>query len=505
MIKKFKLLVLFLLILFGFLLSLKAAKNQFTKGYGDNAFLAELVDNVGSFKGPLTMIAQSTAVSFTTWYSDAKEVCEKKYPMPTEPMNYFKRVHPYFILYLLAPLKIFFGSVNLLVLLMTVSFFGLFVFFIHKINQSQISLFAGLLLMHMLMSHPAWIGGLEGQAYVDRLYVLFGGLMFWLALEAKDKINKFFWVLLILIALVNDRTGLQAALALGAYGVLYYRKNPTNSNKYLICAAGLSLFSFFLIFRYVSGYATTESTSTEFFSEDTIWRIISLQTLTLLIYAFVLLGPWTAKHYRLVLVSLAAMLPNIFLSVGGAEKTGWVTHYHSGYLPILLAISVYAFVKEYKDASVLKKRIYLTYILFATLIFMSFPRDLKVSRDWQLSKSHSSLFKIYQLTMAKPEYERYVEQEISKIIKPNSNIASSEIQFKYFWNIANVFYFPAGLDEVDYVLLRQKAEFEFPDVAPSATSLENQKELNRCMWDRLQKNFSKNYPIPGTDLILLGR
>src|SRR5207302_1111825 len=54
-------------------------------------------------------------------------------------------------------------------------------------------------------------------------------------------------------------------------------------------------------------------------------------------------GIFCAFEWRLALIAAAAMLPNVIGSIGGAEKVGWTTHYHSVYLPFLVAAALFGF------------------------------------------------------------------------------------------------------------------------------------------------------------------
>jgi hypothetical protein len=50
-------------------------------------------------------------------------------------------------------------------------------------------------------------------------------------------------------------------------------------------------------------------------------------------------------NIRFFLIALSSLLPNLFISIGGAEKTGLTTHYHSFYIPFLISGAVFGFIK----------------------------------------------------------------------------------------------------------------------------------------------------------------
>lgn len=52
-----------------------------------------------------------------------------------------------------------------------------------------------------------------------------------------------------------------------------------------------------------------------------------------------------AFEWRLCLVAVGALMPNLMLTIGGAEKNNFFTHYHMAYLPFLLAAAAVGLMK----------------------------------------------------------------------------------------------------------------------------------------------------------------
>src|SRR5204863_9804716 len=40
--------------------------------------------------------------------------------------------------------------------------------------------------------------------------------------------------------------------------------------------------------------------------------------------------------YRYILLAIGAVLPHFLFTIGGAELTGWSTHYHTMYIPLVI-------------------------------------------------------------------------------------------------------------------------------------------------------------------------
>jgi hypothetical protein len=488
----------------GFYVSFKAASNQFARGNGDTAFIKELVDSLGDNNGPYSTSATSTAAIYRTWSQEAEAVCAKTFEIVKEPLNYFKRVHPYFLMYSVAPFKNLVGSNQVLIFLMALSFFGLGFFLMCKLSIKGIPFLVSIALVHLFMSHPGWIGGLEGQVYFDRLFVFFGGLLFWYVLEAKTKIGPMIIFLAAIVALINDRTGIQAAVFVGGYGFLFLTQNPINK-KFFALGIALFLFSMSLIYFYVQGYDSTLHTTSQI---QGILGTISrwdAKILSLWAFAILILGPWSFENWRLLFIGFASLLPNSIISVGGAEKTGWVTHYHSGYLPVICVISAYCFLVGFQSATQKKKAFYLSYLFIGTLGTLGLSRDLSVRKDIRFSWTHSGFAWAYSLAKNVPDYEMGVTAELDKIIPKGVTVSASEMHYKFIWNDRNVIYFPSGIDEVDYILLGVNDTLPNPAAASSYLSQEQQVPLHKCLWEKVNKTHPHRINVPNYPFVVMKR
>lgn len=494
-------------LIFGFFLFyvfFKASQNQFSKGFGDNLFLLEVIENIGNGKGPLTISGASTALALPTWTANPTDVCKQKLQLPSEPLDYFKKVHPYLILYLISPFKHIFGTKNLIALLMAFSTFGLAFFMFFKGFKGGLPLVLSLVLVHMVMSHPAWFYNNEGQAYIDRLFLPIAGILFWLILQNKGKINIWIAVLMILVGILNDRTGIQAAIFLCGYGILYGYQN--RKALWLIFSGGLLfLFSIFLIFKMVKGYESTGAATSQL--EMLIHTIQNLdqRALTLWTYAFILLGPWSWKNWKLTLIAAASLLPNTLISIGGAEKTGWATHYHSGYLPVIATISAFQFIEEYKNGNLKTKLFNTVSLVMATYLLMSMSRDFTTSRDVKWSWENSPFVNTYKLYKNPPDFEKMIADEIGTIIPAGAKVSTSEMLYRFVWDRSQLSFFPIGIDDADFVLLAKNDKIGNPTAAWSNLEADDQVKLHKCLWERTEKSFPRKIELKSFPLVILGR
>lgn len=81
----------------------------------------------------------------------------------------------------------------------------------------------------------------------------------------------------------------------------------------------------------------------------------------------------------MALVAFAMMLPNIIGTIGGAEKIGWSTHYHSIYFPFLIAASLqgYCNILLWSKKSMLRICIYLLMLSMSLYLIVIDPFKLR--------------------------------------------------------------------------------------------------------------------------------
>jgi hypothetical protein len=70
---------------------------------------------------------------------------------------------------------------------------------------------------------------------------------------------------------------------------------------------------------------------------DTIEKVLSPnhEMKVFLLLNFVVVGVFACRAWRFYLLGAGLLLPNLMGSIGGAEKTGFSTHYHSMYFPLM--------------------------------------------------------------------------------------------------------------------------------------------------------------------------
>ena len=191
--------------------------------------------------------------------------------------------------------------------------------------------------------------GLAGQPYFDRLFFGFGiaaVLGTWAALFRRPIYASIAVIGILGGALTTER----AALLVGFVGVVYplaligarvRRSQPA----IIIMASGLIAMSWYVFweiwihdFEAVNyseslGLAGLSNTFTRLTTDP---GAAQLQTFVLAVLPLVVLCALSPRGLPIALASLA---PNLLITIGGAELTGFTTHYHQMYIPILVGLA----------------------------------------------------------------------------------------------------------------------------------------------------------------------
>ena len=206
---------------------------------------------------------------------------------------------------------------------------------VKPINQISLSI-----LMAMIMLSPAFYLSLQGQNYMDRLF--FGpGIYVVLNLlnQARSKSQN---AALIIISLFSFTISERVSLILGAaiiFTLFWKVKNWQKIDSVLLTLGSAGICWYFYWSSTISVSRYTSNTSFEVMKGNFLEAINGTRTMPLSLFLLgnAVLLVLSAFNKRAFFLAFISMLPNIFVSVGGAELTGFLTHYHSIYLPILVA------------------------------------------------------------------------------------------------------------------------------------------------------------------------
>jgi hypothetical protein len=476
-------------------------------GRGDTAFLVDLVDEIALKGDTQSQMVSGIFAGLDILAKPAGEVCQAPLLAVTEPVDVFRRAHPYFVLYLIAPLAKFVSADWLLSAVMALNSVGLLVFayFILRLWAAPVGL--AVLFAMLVASHPIWGDSFRGQFYVDRIFAVTGSLLCIALTIWRGEIQTFrrliiFSALFLLALSVNDRVGVICALALGTFA-LVHRMSVKSRVRLLVFAVLALTFSVYLLASYVQKFAYNENFNTigkflSYFSY-TVFEysrsFTQLKALTFVGINLLLFGHWMRKTWMIAPLAFLTMLPNLLYSVGGAEKAEWSTHYHSLYFPFLIWAVGFGLATTWRNCSSRKGQTAIVVFLIANILALTF-----VSRDWSISIKPLAPAQTWIARMAQGcrDYAD-VETETNAIrnsIPAGSSVTSVEPFMTLWRSMGQVDYWPLGVGSAEYVVLaRNEKTGEFQGYSslrgPDETVL-----LRKCLHERMSREgFDVERPL----------
>ncbi len=261
--------------------------------------------------------------------------------------------HPYLLGYIVRIIPNLF-EVHFLPLLLLASSYALgMVLILRQIYLSKISNFKKTAITIPTVISPILIEAMNGQPYFDKLF--FGPCIAILILLLVHKENHHLRIqkivtLLIVSYTLSERVSLMAALMVLGVLVVCSKELGFRMNQKAIlvvtCFFGLS---WYIIWnQLISWNPDMQNTSITYFLPNLQELFFGFRRENFLIFIsnvlpFLVL---TIFHFRYFLIAFFSIVPNLLVNIGGAELSGYSTHYHSVYLPILVCLSVLSIVKS---------------------------------------------------------------------------------------------------------------------------------------------------------------
>jgi hypothetical protein len=152
------------------------------------------------------------------------------------------------------------------------------------------------------------------------------------------------------------------------------------------------------------------------------------------------------------------MLPNIVGNIGGAEKTGWLTHYHSYYFPILSFSAAVGFVNIYNKF--IKNDAVHTFSRKGAIVVVVMVSIFVVHYKLVTEKTGMSPFASMKVAAGNLR-DRLSVHPTGYAIRNNSvamfrqgaTVATDELGMALLHDHVSVSFFPVGAEEADYLFL----------------------------------------------------
>lgn len=348
--------------------------------YTDTAFLIESVDRLSRDEGPSSYILSESLAQITlATKSNIADFCSegletKMYAQV--PLQYITSLHAYIILYPISIMAKYIGSFKFLSILnaLTFSIIPALVYFYTRLRNQRI-VFA-ILTTILILVHPAWQISSTGQLYVDRFFIPFSMVLTFLtyhyqnAEQNNNKLIPLIFITMLIAGITTERAMFVSGLFLFFSGVT--QKTSIKKNALIIFFGMIAFIYTSIYLNKYGGTLENASSISNFFAGFYHLKLYLIDVITkvgvgkFIFFNMPLFLVISILNPRLALCILPILLINFLISVGGAEKDGWETHYHSHYFGFLVA----AFVISISDKSNrIINNINMNFVLLLLLVF----------------------------------------------------------------------------------------------------------------------------------------
>jgi len=368
------------------------------------------------------------------------------------------RFHFYIIVFLLAPAAKAFNAPFIVNWVNAFSFFGILFLGYHFLRAYKVSFLIALSAIITLTFNPAWSQSLFQQPFYDRLYMVLSFALILLCIKDKFSIPMFL-VFVILSSIVVEKALIYNAIFLFSYVALNYQNLDKVRIKYFSAASLVCFLFFYLVTKFYLNNPYYQSAIPHSLN-DLVNRILEIianddqrnKTITLLISTLPLLLPSLFFAFRFFIIALIMLMPNIIGNIGGAEKIGFYTHYHSLYFSFLSAAFFIA-IKNFYFLRVRFSKLIIFLYLLLTVFFYNFfsinEKNLYVFKHTHSSYIHDT-FKFYKTYGTKKANEAL----IASFVPLGAHISVTESAMPYVYNYNNISFFPYNYENSDFLILQ---------------------------------------------------
>lgn len=489
---------------------------RWAAGSSDTAFLTEIVESISMEGVPNSKLQASTHEAMQYWRMPVDEVCEADLALPVQEAHNQFQYHTYIILYLIAPLTNIVEAEILLPCLTVISFMLLLLVVFKFLVRGGVPAKIAFLFCVLVSVHPAWSISIFGQLYVDRFFIPLAAIFLYLLFSSQ----RSYWKIVVvglLCAMVVER----AAFMLGVFSVAYafLGDELEKSDRKKIFSMGVSFIvvALFLMFFVIDGerYVKQSSGVVDYLSKvlttgfDEKSKIYIYFSLSLALFAFVRL--------RLLALTALMLMPNLLGGVGGAEKAGWLSHYHSLYFPFLAMLSASGFIIIYGYLKTKSKKIssyFILLFLIATIIFSNPYKfndfnlnNLEYNYLTRLSGMISDYFKLGN--QSELGYISMRTERLRDALPKNSVISTGEQLMPALYKERSIYFYPVALEKADYILLSMVDNKEGETYFKGAVSYKGIKateKLDMCLTERMRRSgYNLELPTIVNNVAILSR
>jgi hypothetical protein len=481
----------------------------------DQAYFLETIDTTFETGRSTTMLMGSVIHAIQDLITaPVSQVCGYRFENDNrEYFNLYER-HSFPILYGLAGLRIFLSARVIYYLCTLVAFPGLLFAVYFRSRKIGVSAILSAILLLMVAFHPAWSYSAFGQFYLDKLFPILGIVYFfilhdWITLDHRRPVALL--VIGILAASTSERSAIMlVAGTLGVYALFGLRRRWARLDILpLILALALGIYAFTYM-RYVQHNSDYSSFSAGVYTS--VSAIANNTEAAKPIYKFLLinlllLAPFALFAKRWALIALLSMVPNVIGSIGGAEKLGWTTHYHSAYFPFLIVAIVVGAAALWKTKSRVFIPIAMTLGISVTLFYAfldPFPPTVGFSQEQIRETGLVKMVEFYTVTgkAALIISRARRMQNIAAFVPPGSDVSTLEghMPALYERGVKWIHFYPLGLGKSDYLIIpyTKKDNVYRWEGFVSYLGSDVIEQTNSCLQKRINEQYTLVQEVPNS-------
>lgn len=471
----------------------------------DTVFLLESVASIVKTGSPVSETVASWPDAIKTFTMPPEQICSMPLEKPTSSGYNVLHNHAYLAIYPIGLLSLLIGPEPALALLNALAHLALVLLPYVFLRREGIRILPSSIFALCVACYPGWSLSASGDYYLDRLYMPFAlGLLYLLhsRVQSGQPPAGARWLVLVVVAAltagsITERGAIMviAALVFFLFAFPTLRQDPMSKWKLVALPTCLAAYlALYLIFFYQgieSGGSLTSNLNltlgglAQKFKHPGFWPFVL--TNVLFIGWLVAFSGW---RYGLLL--LGAILPNLLIVHGGGELNGWLTHYHTMYIPFLVFTASVGYVELIRKVRSPGFKTVVTIVVgLNAVILAGYFNPYTGEFGKQVRGGIIGTVFSYFVTPERSG-ERATAQwlrSLDAMIPGNARISVVEGAMPALYKSRKLSYYPLGMDEADYLVVSGTASAGAPTSVSGAISYLGpvaSKELNACLSKRAE-------------------
>lgn len=479
----------------------------------DSAQFVDVLSRIKEYGFPYSQINWSVNYALeTVVIQPPEQVCSSSLKMDNVHLNNLLERHAYLLLFPLSLVSYLLDELLTVSLFHALGFSGMLVTVFWYMRNRGISIIPTIVMISAVILHPAWGVSVFGQFYPDRIFLVTGSLYLFFVFDwvkhGKDRIGAIYLIAL-LSCLNHERSAFMIGIVSISLPLLYGNpknilklKNLDRPTQHLFqigIASGIYVVLYMALFQKNGDYqGLFETLLTIIERYKTSYHQTILMKFLLVNLPFLVLAFFERRLFVLVII---AMIPNIILSNGGAEKIGWITHYHTMYFPLLVVAATVGLTNIFLKFKSNKKNSAWTICIGIGLLTIMATFDPHSTSplfklDAKLTHSTAPWRMAQYVSDQKPKMGVFIGNHVYKPLSTqlpnNSVIVTTENFMPSLVNKERVLhYYPIGLASAEYAVLSYtktpNSDLSFGNAYTYFQQPNSFEKLNSCLNVRLKE------------------